>query len=84
VPARHLHTAGVIGFDGLHNVVRHDGTGFDDFEVIAEGLAASAPSYAPGTKHCYHALLPRADDRLADRRDRPSRRWALARPVLRR
>jgi CubicO group peptidase (beta-lactamase class C family) len=58
VLVRHLlmHTAGVIGFDGMHNVVRHDGTGFDDYEAIADGLAASAPSYPPGTKHCYHAL----------------------------
>jgi CubicO group peptidase (beta-lactamase class C family) len=58
VLVRHLlmHTAGVIGFDGMHNVVRHDATGWDDYEGIAAGLAASAPSFPPGTTHCYHAL----------------------------
>jgi CubicO group peptidase (beta-lactamase class C family) len=55
---RHLlmHTAGVIGFDNMHEVVRHDCTGWDDYEAISAGLAASAPSFPPGTTHCYHAL----------------------------
>jgi CubicO group peptidase (beta-lactamase class C family) len=55
---RHLlmHTAGVIGFDGMHNVLRHDATGWHDYDKIAAGLAGSAPTFPPGTKHCYHAL----------------------------
>ena len=50
------HTAGVIGFDRMHDVVRHDGVGWGDLDRIAPRLAADAPSYPPGTQHCYHAL----------------------------
>lgn len=55
---RHLlmHTAGVIGFDGMNRVARLDATGWDDYAGLATGLAAATPSYEPGTKHCYHAL----------------------------
>jgi CubicO group peptidase (beta-lactamase class C family) len=55
---RHLlmHTAGVIGFDGMNRVTRLDATGWDDYGALAAGLAAAAPSYPPGTRHCYHAL----------------------------
>ena len=51
-----LHTGGVVGFDQMHEVVRHDGTGWGDLDVIAPRLAESAPSFAPGTEHTYHAL----------------------------
>ena len=51
-----LHTAGVVGFDGMHEVVRHDGTGWGDLDSIAPRLAECKPSYEPGTKHTYHAL----------------------------
>ena len=50
------HTAGVIGFDRMHEVVRHDGVGWGDLDRIAPRLAEDAPSYPPGTRHCYHAL----------------------------
>lgn len=55
---RHLlmHTAGVLGFDGMNQIVRLDATGWDDYDAMAAGLAAAAPSYPPGTRHCYHAL----------------------------
>lgn len=51
-----LHTAGVVGFDQMHDVVHHDGTGWGDLDSIAPRLAASAPSFAPGTQYSYHAL----------------------------
>jgi len=51
-----LHTAGVLGFPGQTDVVRLDGTGWDDYDGIAAGFAASTPEWAPGTKHGYHAL----------------------------
>ncbi len=51
-----LHTAGVVGFDRMYDVVRHDGTGWGDLDTIAVRLAESAPSYEPGTKYAYHAL----------------------------
>ncbi|HVV74809.1 MAG TPA: serine hydrolase domain-containing protein [Mycobacteriales bacterium] len=55
---RHLlmHTAGVIGFDGMNQIARLDASGWDDYDALATGLAAAAPAYPPGTKHCYHAL----------------------------
>jgi CubicO group peptidase (beta-lactamase class C family) len=51
-----LHTAGVVGFDRMYDVVRPDGNGWGDLDTIAVGLAESAPSYEPGTKYAYHAL----------------------------
>lgn len=51
-----LHTAGVLGFPGQTDVLKFDGTGWDDAEAIAAGLAAASPEWAPGTKHGYHAL----------------------------
>lgn len=50
------HTAGVLGFAGQSEITRHDGTGFDSYEQISAGLAAAPLSWAPGTKHGYHAL----------------------------
>ncbi|MCU1594185.1 MAG: beta-lactamase [Frankiales bacterium] len=55
---RHVlsHTAGVIGYEKAYEVTRFDGTGWDDYDGIAAGLAAAAPAWEPGTKHGYHAL----------------------------
>jgi hypothetical protein len=74
------HTAGVIGFDRMHEVVRHDGVGWGDLDRIARRLAEDAPSYP--TRHA--ALLPRPDDRLAVGGADPSCRRPHARPLLRR
>ena len=74
------HTAGVIGFDRMHEVVRHDGVGWGDLDRIAPRLAEDAPSYPPGTQHCYHA----PDDRLAPGGTGSSCRRPHARPLLRR
>ena len=51
-----LHTGGVVGFDQMDEVLRYDGTGWGDLDVIAARLAESVPSFPPGTKHTYHAL----------------------------
>jgi CubicO group peptidase (beta-lactamase class C family) len=51
-----LHTAGVIGFATQNQVVRWDGTGWDDYDAIAAGLAAARPVWEPGTIHGYHAV----------------------------
>jgi CubicO group peptidase (beta-lactamase class C family) len=51
-----LHTAGVLGFAGQNDVLRFDGTGWDDYEAISAGFAAEPPAWEPGTVHCYHAL----------------------------
>ncbi len=58
VLVRHVlgHTAGVLGYDGATDVTRLDGTGWDSYEAISAGLAASAPEWEPGTRHGYHAL----------------------------
>lgn len=55
---RHVlqHTAGVLSFPGQNDVLRFDGTGWDDYEAIAAGLAAATPEWEPGTRHGYHAL----------------------------
>jgi CubicO group peptidase (beta-lactamase class C family) len=51
-----LHTAGVLGFEGQTDVIRFDGSGWDDYAAIAEGFASAVPEWEPGTKHGYHAL----------------------------
>ena len=51
-----LHTAGVLGFPGQTDLMSFDGTGWDDYDAIAAGFAASAPEWEPGTRHGYHAL----------------------------
>jgi CubicO group peptidase (beta-lactamase class C family) len=55
---RHVltHTAGVLGFPGQTDVIRLDGSGWDDYDAIAAGFAAAAPEWEPGTRHGYHAL----------------------------
>jgi CubicO group peptidase (beta-lactamase class C family) len=58
VLVRHLllHTAGVIGFEGQTEITRLDATGWDSYDAISAGFAGSAPEWAPGSKHGYHAL----------------------------
>ena len=51
-----LHTAGVLSFPGQTDLLRFDGTGFDDYDAIAAGLASAVPEWEPGTKHAYHAI----------------------------
>jgi CubicO group peptidase (beta-lactamase class C family) len=51
-----LHTAGVLGWPRQTDVLRFDGTGWDDYEAIAAGLAAAVPEWEPGTRHGYHAM----------------------------
>jgi CubicO group peptidase (beta-lactamase class C family) len=55
---RHLlnHTAGVVSFPRYWEVIDRNGAGLDDWDVIVERLAASPPSWKPGTKSRYHAL----------------------------
>ncbi len=58
VLVRHVltHTAGVLSFPGEQELLGLDGTGWDDYDAIAKGLAAAAPSWEPGTRFGYHAL----------------------------
>jgi CubicO group peptidase (beta-lactamase class C family) len=51
-----MHTCGVIGFPTVHQIVKWDGTGWDDLDAIAAGLAAAKPAWEPGTQHGYHAV----------------------------
>ncbi len=51
-----MHTAGVLGYAGQTDQMLADGTGWDDVDAIAAGLAAEPPLWEPGSKHCYHAL----------------------------
>lgn len=51
-----LHQAGVLGFPGQTDLLRFDGTGWEDYAAIAAGFAAAAPEWEPGTRHAYHAL----------------------------
>lgn len=56
---RHIltHTSGVLGFGAHRPPLQWDGTGWDDYDAIAAGLAAAAPSWAPpGSKFGYHAM----------------------------
>ena len=58
-----LHTAGVVGFDRMWEVVRHDGTGWGDLDEIAAPPGRVGAVVPAGNE----AHLPRADDRLAGR-----------------
>jgi CubicO group peptidase (beta-lactamase class C family) len=56
---RHIltHTSGVLGFGSHRPPLQWDGTGWDDYDAIAAGLAAAAPAWTPpGSKFGYHAL----------------------------
>lgn len=54
---RHVlnHTAGVLTFPRYWEVLGADCGGIVDHDVMAEHLAAAAPSFPPGTAHAYHA-----------------------------
>jgi CubicO group peptidase (beta-lactamase class C family) len=51
-----MHTCGVLGFPTVNQLLKWDGTGWDDYDGIASGLAAAAPAWEPGTQHGYHAV----------------------------
>ena len=55
---RHLlsHTAGVVSFPRYWEVTGRDGLGMTDWNAIVERLAASPPTWPPGTRCWYHAL----------------------------
>jgi CubicO group peptidase (beta-lactamase class C family) len=55
---RHLlnHRAGVVSFPRYWEVLGRDASGLADWELVVEHLAASPPSWPPGTKKRYHAL----------------------------
>jgi CubicO group peptidase (beta-lactamase class C family) len=59
VLVRHVltHTSGVIGFGEHRPPLGWDGSGWDDYDTISAGLAASVPSWTPpGSQFGYHAL----------------------------
>lgn len=51
-----LHTAGLIRVPPQLRLMQCDGEGWDDYDAIADALAAEAPVWKPGTAHGYHAL----------------------------
>jgi CubicO group peptidase (beta-lactamase class C family) len=55
---RHLlnHTAGVVSFPHYWEVLGRDAHGLADWRLVTERLAASPPSWPPGTKNRYHTL----------------------------
>jgi CubicO group peptidase (beta-lactamase class C family) len=51
------HSSGVLGFDGACAFLDADAcNGWKDLDGIAERLAASTPSWTPGTRNGYHAI----------------------------
>jgi CubicO group peptidase (beta-lactamase class C family) len=57
VTIRHVltHTSGVLGFGRQKLPVGWDGTGWEDYDAIAAGLAAVPALWPPGTQFGYHA-----------------------------
>lgn len=55
---RHLlaHTAGAVSFPEYWTVIGTDGRGLADWDLVTGRLAASPPSYEPGSTWFYHAL----------------------------
>jgi CubicO group peptidase (beta-lactamase class C family) len=55
---RHLlnHRAGVVSFPRYWEVLGREAAGLADWQLVVEHLAASPPSWPPGTKRRYHAL----------------------------
>jgi len=55
---RHLltHTAGVVSFPRYWEVIGRDGLGMTNWELVVENLAASPPTWEPGSRCWYHAL----------------------------
>ena len=50
------HTVGVLGVPDASSLLHVDGRGWDDYDAIAERLAASSPEWDPGTRNSYHAI----------------------------
>jgi CubicO group peptidase (beta-lactamase class C family) len=50
------HQSGAIGLPGSDALLGWDGTGWDDTEAIAAGVAAGEPAWEPGTRHGYHGV----------------------------
>ncbi len=50
------HQAGAIGLPGSEVLLGWDGSGWDDTEAIAGGVAAGEPAWEPGTRHGYHGV----------------------------
>jgi CubicO group peptidase (beta-lactamase class C family) len=55
---RHLlnHRAGVVSFPRYWEVLGRDASGLADWHMVVEHLAASPPSWPPGTRRKYHPL----------------------------
>ena len=55
---RHVlnHTAGVLCFPDPGSVLDWQGNGWDDYDAIAERLAAAPPLWEPGTRIGYHGI----------------------------
>ena len=50
------HQSGAIGLPDAATLLSWDGTGWDDTEALAAGVAAGAPAWEPGTRHGYHGV----------------------------
>jgi CubicO group peptidase (beta-lactamase class C family) len=50
------HQSGAIGLPGSDDLLSWDGSGWDDTEAIAAGVAAGEPAWDPGTRHGYHGV----------------------------
>jgi CubicO group peptidase (beta-lactamase class C family) len=50
------HQSGAIGLPGSDALLGWDGSGWDDTEAIAAGVAAVGPAWEPGTRHGYHGV----------------------------
>ncbi len=55
---RHVldHTLGVVGLPDAETLLHWDGRGWDDYDAIAERLAAARPAWEPGTRIGYHGV----------------------------
>jgi CubicO group peptidase (beta-lactamase class C family) len=55
---RHLlnHTSGMVCFQDPGSLLDWEGNGWDDYDGIAERIAASLPAWEPGTRIAYHAI----------------------------
>ena len=55
---RHLlnHTSGVVGLVDPGTFMDWTGRGWDDYDAIAQQLAAKEPAWEPGTRIAYHAV----------------------------
>ena len=50
------HTVGVLGFPDPGRLLDWTGRGWDDYDAIAEAIAAAPPAWEPGTRIGYHAI----------------------------